>query len=82
MLGLKIEERTEPWSGACGVFSPVLTEAVVRFQSEAITELFPASGPVKTNIIGKRSREKEDAAQRVQADMNYQLTEVMVEYRP
>ena len=82
LLGLKIEERTEPWSGACGVFSPVLTEAVVRFQSESITELFPASGPVKTNIIGKRNREKEDAAQRVQADMNYQLTEVMVEYRP
>lgn len=82
LLGLKYEERTEPWSGACGVFSPILTEAVVRFQSEAITELFPASGPVKTNIIGKRTREKEDAASRVQADMNYQLTEVMVEYRP
>ena len=82
LLGLKYEERSEPWSGACGTFSPILTEAVVRFQSEAITELFPATGPVKTNIIGKRTREKEDAAKRVQDDMNYQMTEVMVEYRP
>ena len=82
LLGLKYEERTEPWSGACGVFSPILTEAVVRFQSEAITELFPASGPVKTQIIGKQTREKEEAAERVQDDMNYQLTDVMVEYRP
>ena len=82
LLGLKYEERTEPWSGACGVFSPILTEAVVRFQSESITELFPASGPVKTQIIGKQTREKEEAAERVQDDMNYQLTEVMPEYRP
>lgn len=82
LLGLKEEERTEPWNGACGTFSPILTEAVVRFQSEAITELFPAQGPVKTQIIGKQTRQKEDAAARVQDDMNYQLTEVMVEYRP
>jgi hypothetical protein len=82
LLGLKYEERTEPWPGACGVFSPILTEAVVRFQSEAITELFPAAGPVKAKIIGKQTREKEEAAARVQDDMNYQLTEVMVEYRP
>ena len=82
LLGLKVEERTEPWSGACGVFSPILTEAVVRFQSEAITETFPAQGPVKTNIIGKKTKEKEDAAARVKDDMNYQLTEVMTEYRP
>ena len=82
LLGLKAEERTEPWSGACGVFSPILTEAVVRFQSESITETFPAQGPVKTNIIGKKTREKEDAAGRVKDDMNYQLTEVMTEYRP
>lgn len=82
LLGLKYEERTEPWSGACGVFSPILTEAVVRFQSEAITELFPAAGPVKAKILGKQTREKEEAAARVQDDMNYQLTEVMVEYRP
>ena len=82
LLGLKYEERTEPWSGACGVFSPILTEAVVRFQSEAITELFPAAGPVKAKIIGKQTRKKEEAAARVQEDMNYQLTEVMVEYRP
>lgn len=82
LLGLKVEDRTEPWSGACGVFSPILTEAVVRFQSESITETFPAQGPVKTNIIGKKTREKEDAAARVKDDMNYQLTEVMTEYRP
>ena len=82
LLGLKYEERTEPWSGACGVFSPILTEAVVRFQSEAITELFPAAGPVKAKIIGKHTKQKEEAAARVQDDMNYQLTEVMVEYRP
>jgi hypothetical protein len=65
LLGLKVEDRTEPWSGACGVFSPILTEAVVRFQSESITETFPAQGPVKTNIIGKKTRDKEDAAARV-----------------
>jgi len=82
LLGLKNEDRTEPWDGACGAFSPILTEAVVRFQSEAITEQFPAAGPVKTNIIGKKTKEKEEAAVRVMDDMNYQLTEVMVEYRP
>ena len=82
LLGLQYEERTEPWNGACGVFHPMLTEAVVRFQSETIMETFPASGPVKTQIIGKQTKEKEDAATRVQDDMNYQLTEVMVEYRP
>ena len=82
LLGLKYEERTEPWNGACGVFHPMLTESVVRFQAEGITETFPASGPVKTVIIGKETPEKKESAQRVQADMNYQLTEVMVEYRP
>jgi hypothetical protein len=82
LLGLKYEERTEPWQGACGVFHPMLTEAVVRFQSEAITETFPASGPVKTQIIGKDTPEKDEAAARVRDDMNYQLTEVMLEYRP
>ena len=82
LLGLQYEERTEPWNGACGVFHPMLTEAVVRFQSETIMETFPAMGPVKTLIIGKDTREKEEAAKRVQDDMNYQLTEVMVEYRP
>jgi len=82
LLGLKYEDRTEPWQGACGVFHPMLTESVVRFQSEGITETFPAMGPVKTKIIGKDSPEAEDAAARVQEDMNYQLTEVMVEYRP
>jgi len=82
LLGLKYEERTEPWQGACGVFHPMLTESVVRFQSEGITETFPAMGPVKTKIIGKDTPEAEDAAARVQEDMNYQLTEVMVEYRP
>jgi hypothetical protein len=82
LLGLKYEERTEPWEGACGVFHPMLTEAVVRFQSEAIMETFPASGPVKTQIIGKETPEKAEAATRVREDMNYELTEVMQEYRP
>ena len=82
LLGLKYEERTEPWSGACGVFHPMLTESVVRFQSEGIMETFPAAGPVKTQIIGKDTPEKEEAAQRVTEDMNYQLTDVMQEYRP
>ena len=81
LLGLKYEDRTEPWSGACGVFHPMLTEAVVRFQSEAITETFPAMGPVKTKIIGRETPEKQDSATRVQEDMNYQLTEAMPEYR-
>jgi hypothetical protein len=82
LLGLKYEDRTEPWEGACGVFHPMLTEAVVRFQSEAIMETFPASGPVKTQIIGKETPEKMDASTRVREDMNYELTEVMQEYRP
>jgi len=81
LLGLKYEERTEPWTGACGVFHPMITEAVVRFQSETITETFPASGPVRTKILGKETPEKKDAAARVEADMNYQLTERMVEFR-
>jgi len=82
LLGLKYEDRTEPWQGACGVFHPLLTESVVRFQSEGITETFPAAGPVKTVILGKDTPEKEDAATRVREDMNYQLTDVMYEYRP
>ena len=81
LLGLKIEDRTEPWDGACGVYHPILAESVVKFQSETILETFPASGPVKTKIIGKITREKEEAAARVQDDMNYELTEVMKEYR-
>jgi len=82
LLGLQIEERTEPWSGACGVFHPMLTEAVVRFQSESITETFPAQGPVRTKIIGKETPEVKEAAVRVEEDMNFELTEVMTEYRP
>ena len=82
VLGMKYEERTEPWNGACGVFSTVLTEAAVRFQSETIIETFPAQGPVKTEIIGAIDKLKEEAAERVRDDMNYQLTEVMQEYRP
>ena len=82
LLGLKYEERTEPWNGACGVFHPMITEAVVRFQSETITETFPAAGPVRTKIIGKETVKKKEAAGRVQEDMNYQLTDVMVEFRP
>jgi len=81
LLGLKFEERVEPWDGACGVFHPMITEAVVRFQAEAIMETFPAKGPVKTQIIGKETREKVEAAQRVEMDMNYQLTEKMPEFR-
>jgi hypothetical protein len=82
VLGFKYEERSEPWSGACGVYSTVLAEAVIRFQAEAMSETFPAAGPVRTKIIGEATREKEDAAMRVQADMNYELTDVMSEYRP
>ena len=82
LLGLKYEERTEPWAGACGVFHPMLTESVVRFQSEGIMETFPAAGPVKTQILGKDTPDKEEASARVREDMNYQLTDVMVEYRP
>jgi hypothetical protein len=82
LLGMKIEERTEPWEGACGVYHPLLSEALVKFQAETIMETFPAQGPVKTLIIGKETPEKKDAAIRVQDDMNYQLTDVMSEYRP
>ena len=82
VLGFKYEERTDPWEGACGVYSTVLAEAVIRFQAEAMSETFPAAGPVRTKIIGEVTREKEDAAARVQADMNYEITEVMSEYRP
>ena len=82
LLGLQIEERTEPWDGASGVFHPMITEAVVRFQSETITETFPAMGPVRTKIVGKETPEKKEAAMRVQDDMNFQLTEVMQEFRP
>ena len=82
LLGLNYEERTEPWQGACGVFHPMLTESVVRFQSEAMMETFPAMGPVKTQIVGAVDLLREEAAARVREDMNYQLTEVMVEYRP
>ena len=82
LLGLQIEERTEPWDGASGVFHPMLTEAVVKFQSETITETFPAQGPVKTKIVGKQTPAKQEVAVRVQEDMNYQLTEKMQEFRP
>ena len=82
LLGLKYEERTEPWQGACGVFHPMLTESVVRFQSEAMMETFPAMGPVKTQIIGAVDLLAEESAARVRDDMNYQLTDVMAEYRP
>lgn len=81
VLGMKYEERTEPWNGACGVYSTLLTEAGIRFQAEMITETFPAQGPVKTQIVGAIDRLKEEAAERVREDMNYQLTEVMIEYR-
>ena len=82
LLGLKYEERTEPWAGSCGVFHPLLMESAVKFQSETIMETFPAMGPVKTTIIGKETQEKKDASVRVADDMNYELTERMREYRP
>jgi len=82
VLGMKYEERTEPWTGACGVFSTLLTEAAVRFQSETIIETFPAQGPVKTQIIGAIDKLKEEAAERVRTDMNFQLVDGMPEYRP
>jgi hypothetical protein len=82
LLGMKLEERMEPWPGACGVYHPLLTEAVVKFQAETMMETFPASGPVKTKIIGKETPETKKAAERVQDDMNHQLTDVMFEYRP
>lgn len=82
ILGIRYEERTEPWPGACGVFHPLLMESAVKFQSETIIETFPAAGPVKTKIVGKETPEKKESAIRVADDMNYQLTEVMKEYRP
>ena len=82
LLGLKIEERSEPWEGACGVYHPLLSEALVKFQAETMMSIFPASGPVKTHVIGKETPDKKAAAERVQDDMNYELTEVMQEYRP
>ena len=82
LLGLKIEERAEPWEGACGVYHPLLSEALVKFQAETMMSIFPAMGPVKTVIIGKETPEKKESAERVQDDMNFQLTEKMPEYRP
>ena len=82
LLGMNMEERTEPWEGACGVYHPLLSEALVKFQAETIMETFPAAGPVKTQIVGKETQEKKDAAERVADDMNYQLTDVMQEFRP
>jgi hypothetical protein len=82
LLGMKIEERSEPWEGACGVYHPLMSEALVKFQSETMQATFPAAGPVKTQIIGKETPDKKAAALRVQEDMNYQLTDVMTEYRP
>ena len=81
VLGFNIEERSEPWEGACGVYSNVLAEAAIRFQAEAMSETFPAAGPVRTKILGEETKEKLEAADRVKADMNYELTEKMVEYR-
>lgn len=82
LLGMKIEERSEPWDGACGVYHPLLSEALVKFQAETMMSMFPAMGPVKTQIIGKETQEKKESAGRVQDDMNYQLMDVMNEYRP
>ena len=81
VLGFKYEERTQPWDGACGVFSTILAEAAIRFQAETMSETFPAAGPVKVKILGDETKEKTEAAQRVKADMNYEITERMIEYR-
>ena len=80
-LGLKIEERTLPWQGACGVFHPLLTESVVRFQAETITEIFPAKGPVDVRIVGEIDQESQDQSVRVKDYLNYLLTDKMTEYR-
>jgi len=82
LLGMKIEDRAEPWEGACGVYHPLLSEALVKFQAETMMSMFPAAGPVKTQIIGKETPAKKESATRVQEDMNYQLTDVMQEFRP
>ena len=82
IIGFKQEERTTPWEGACGVNSTVLAEAAIRFQAETMSETFPAAGPVRVKVLGEETKEKDEAAQRVKADMNYELTENMVEYRP
>lgn len=81
VLGFKYEERTDPWEGACGVYSTILAEAAIRFQAETMSETFPAAGPVKVKILGGDTKEKIEAAERVRADMNYEITERMVEYR-
>jgi len=81
LLGMKIEERQQPWAGSSGVFHPILTESIVRFQAQAMGEIFPASGPVRTKIVGKMSLEKTEQAARVENEMNYLLTEEMTEYR-
>ena len=82
VLGFKYEERTEPWEGACGVYSTVLAEAAIRFQAETMSETFPAAGPVRVKVLGEETKDKVEASERVKADMNYELTERMVEYRP
>ena len=82
LLGMQIEERMEPWPGACGVYHPLLSETLVKFQAETIMEIFPAHGPVKTQVVGKETPEKKQSAERVADDMNYQLTEKMEEFRP
>ncbi len=82
VLGFKYEERTDPWDGACGVYSTVLAEAAIRFQAETMSETFPAAGPVRVKVLGEETADKAEAAERVKADMNYELTERMVEYRP
>jgi hypothetical protein len=82
LLGLNYQNMTEPWAGACGVFHPLLMESAVKFQAETIMEIFPSAGPVRTKILGKETPEKKEASIRVEEDMNYELTEVMPEYRP
>jgi hypothetical protein len=82
MLGFTFEERTKPFKGACGVQHPLLTESIVQFQAQALKELMPAGGPVRTQVLGKETREKLMQADRVRDFMNYQITTVMEEYTP
>ena len=81
LLGMKVEDRTQPWEGASGVFHPMLTEAAIHFQAQAMGEIYPASGPARTKILGKMTTEKFQQATRVENELNYLITERMQDYR-
>ncbi len=82
LLGFSLEDRTKPFKGACGVYHPLLSESIVQFQAQAMKELMPSDGPVRTRVLGKETREKLMQADRVRDFMNYQITGVMEEYTP